>query len=388
MKQLLLIITCLSFSLGILAQQSVLVQIEQNNTVLAALRKQADAEKIGNKTGIYLENPEVEFHYLWGNDSETRTDWAASQSFDFPTAYYHKRKVSDSQNKQVDLKYLIERKDILLEAQSVCIQLIYQNALSIELKKQYDLTLQVADAYETKYKTGDASVLDLNKAKFDLLNAQKDYNASMTEKEFLQSELVRLNGGNPIDFSFTEFPRILLPPDFEGWYAVQKDKNSQLRYYQQEVFLSKQSEKLQRSMNLPKLSAGYMSEKVAAAEHFQGVTVGISIPLFENKNTVKQIKAQTFANKELEIDASLRDYHQSEALYKKVMNLQQILNDFKTYQLSDDTAVLLKKSLDAGEISLIEFITELGIYYSLVKDMLETERDLNLTFTELMQWEL
>jgi hypothetical protein len=100
----------------IYAQQSVLEQIEQNNTVLSALRKQAEAEKTGNKTGIYPANPEVEFHYLWGNRPETgnRIDFSASQSFDFPTAYHYKKKISDTQNQQVDLKYRIERKTVLL----------------------------------------------------------------------------------------------------------------------------------------------------------------------------------------------------------------------------------------------------------------------------------
>ena len=40
--------------------------VEQNNTLLSALRKKAEADKIGNKTETYLQNPEIEFAYLWG----------------------------------------------------------------------------------------------------------------------------------------------------------------------------------------------------------------------------------------------------------------------------------------------------------------------------------
>ena len=40
-----------------------LKSIEENNTSLKALRKQADAEKISNKTDIFLSGPEVEFNY-------------------------------------------------------------------------------------------------------------------------------------------------------------------------------------------------------------------------------------------------------------------------------------------------------------------------------------
>ncbi|MDR3338583.1 MAG: TolC family protein, partial [Candidatus Symbiothrix sp.] len=157
------------------AQSSVLEQIERNNTFLSALRKQAEAEKIDNKTGIYPANPEVEFHYLWGNPEApgNRTDISAVQHFDFPTAYYYKRKVSDARNRQVELKYLTERKNILMEAQMICIRLACCNALALEWEARLNDARQIADAYRTKFDQGDASVLDLNKAKINLLNVRK-----------------------------------------------------------------------------------------------------------------------------------------------------------------------------------------------------------------------
>jgi outer membrane protein TolC len=331
----------------------------------------------------------VEFHYLWGNHavSGDRVDFSATQSFDFPTAYYYKRKISDAQNQQLDLKYLSERKNILLEAQFICIRLIYQNALSRELEERLSHAQQIAVAFQTKFDKGDASVLDLNKAKINLLNVQKAYDSAITEKDFLSAELLRLNGGNPLDFSVSEFSPLLLPGDFNQWYNEQKAKNQGLHYLQQETALSHENEKLQRSLNLPKISAGYMSEKVLT-EQFQGLTLGVSIPLWENKNTVKRMKAQTLANQEAESDGNLRFYNESQALYKKAIHLQKMANDYKQSHLSDETVIFLKKALDAGEISLIDYILELGIYYESVNNRLETERDLHLTVAELMQWEL
>jgi len=389
MRKILLLILAINSVIASFAQQNVLQEIERNNTVLSALRHQTEADKTGNKTGIYPDNPEVEFHYLWGNTSGlgNRVDWAATQSFDFPTAYRYKRNLSNLRNQQLDLQYRIERKDILLEASGVCIQLIYQNALSEKLKEQLNLAEQVTEAYQKKYESGEASLLDLNKAKYDLMNAQKDFQSTVTEKEFLQSELVRLNGGVSLQLNAKTFPELSLPLDFEVWYKEQKEKNQDLKFYQQEVNIGKENEKLQRSLNLPKISAGYMSEKVLT-EHFQGVTVGISVPLWENKNTVKQIKAQTLANQELEKDAALKDFLRTEALYKKVLNLRQTVNQIKQQQENDDTVALLKKALNLGEISLINYILELDIYYDMQQNRLEIERDLHLTASELMQWEL
>ncbi len=367
----------------------ILKQIEQNNTVLAALRQSGEAEKISNKTGIYLANPEVEYHYLWGNNSNVgnRTDFSATQSFDFPTAYHYKQKVSDGKNMQVDIQYQIECKKVLLEAKLLCIELIYQNTYSAELEKRLQHARQIANAYQSKYNKGETNILDLNKAKLNLLNAEKEINTILTEKDLLKAELIRLNGGNVIDFTLMSYENEILPSDFEKWYSSVKDNNLSIKYLQKGSEISKKTEKLQRSMNLPKFFAGYMSEKLVD-EHFQGVTVGVSIPLWENKNTVKQIKAQTLAYQAAENDASFRFYNESKAMYQKAVKLRQIASDYSKSMESVNSSDLLKKALDAGELSLINYIQELGIYYDAINNLLQTERDYQLIVAEMKQWEL
>ncbi|PIY32437.1 MAG: transporter, partial [Bacteroidetes bacterium CG_4_10_14_3_um_filter_42_6] len=64
-KIIIALISLTAFQINLSAQSnidSVLAQIERNNTTLAALQKRADADKIGNKTGNYLQNPEIEFN--------------------------------------------------------------------------------------------------------------------------------------------------------------------------------------------------------------------------------------------------------------------------------------------------------------------------------------
>ena len=97
---------------------SVLSAIEKNNTSLSAMRKSTEAEKIRNQTGIYLQNPEAGFNYLWGYPAAigNRTDISIKQSFDFPTAYGYRRQIADTRNFQSDLEYQQQRKEILYAA--------------------------------------------------------------------------------------------------------------------------------------------------------------------------------------------------------------------------------------------------------------------------------
>ena len=74
MKKYIILIAVLALTGPVAAQQpidAVLQQIERNNTTLEALRKQTEADKLQNKTGITLPDPEVSFDYLWGDPSAT-----------------------------------------------------------------------------------------------------------------------------------------------------------------------------------------------------------------------------------------------------------------------------------------------------------------------------
>ncbi len=391
MKKIIILITLAYCSLNLIAQNpyhSILSEIEQNNTLLAATRSETDAEKISNKTGLLPDSPEVEYHYLWGtgDDGGTCQDISASQSFDFPTVYYHKKKVSDKQNSQLDLKYMIDRKDIMLEAYKLCVELSYLNKLTNEYSKQYDYAKQTADAYQASFDKGNANRIELNKANISLINAEKNLKAAEMERDFVYAELVRLNGGQ--DFQFLgSYPVVIVPANFEAWYGMMKENNLSLRYLEQELNLNKSSEKLQRSLNLPKFSAGYMREG-APHEQFQGLTVGMSIPLWENRNTVRQIKAHNQAIVATQVNEDLRFRNETKAQYDKLVYLKKILDMYESTVADTKTVDLLKKAMEGGEISLIDYLQELEVFYEMITNKLETERDLHLVWADLIQWEL
>ena len=103
MKTILISIIVFFASISLYAQNSVvtvLKAVEENNTTLKALKETTKAQKLENKTGIYLSNPEVEFNYLWGNPSAigNRTDFSISQTFDIPTITGMKSKIADEGN--------------------------------------------------------------------------------------------------------------------------------------------------------------------------------------------------------------------------------------------------------------------------------------------------
>lgn len=366
---------------------NVLKEIEKNNTTLSALRKSADADKIGNKTGIYLQNPEVEFNYLWGNPSVigNRTDVSIKQTFDFPTAYAYKNQISNLKNEQVEFKYQKQRKSLLKQARLVCIDLVYTNALKSELSKRLVHAQSIAKSYKSKYDIGETNILEYNKSQLNLLNISKELESIEIERITLLSELTRLNGGQLINFTDSVFQEPIIPADFEKWYVLAEQSNPILSWLKQEIEISQKQTKLNFSMSLPKLQTGYMSENVIG-QQFQGITIGLTIPLWENKNKVNYEKANTIALESIATDNKIQFYTQLKALHEKVFGLQKNVSDYRSNLVLFDNSELLKKALDKGEMSLINYLIELSIYYESFNTLLELEREMHKTLTELNQY--
>ena len=391
MKNIIIAIICvIAFNSSLISQSnidSVLTEIEKNNTTLSAMQKRAEAEKIGNKTGIQLYNPEAELNYLWGDPSAigNRTDFSLKQTFDFPTAYRHKNKISSIKNEQVDLEYQKQRKELLLESRLTCYDLVYTNALMTELSKRFNHAQSIANSYKAKFEAGEANILEYNKAQLNLLNLSKEIELLNIEREALLSELTRLNGGNIIDFTESEFEIITIPVDFEQWYQQAEQSNPLLNWLKKEIEISKKKISLSRAKSLPKFQVGYMSEKFTG-QSFRGFSIGVSIPLWENKNTIKYSKANAIALEDIAADKKLQLYSHLKILHKKAIELQNSSVGYKSKLQSFDNSELLKKTLDKGQITLVEYILELSIYYNSVQKLLELEKGKNKAMAELNQY--
>lgn len=217
------------------------------------------------------------------------------------------------------------------------------------------------------------------------MNINKELESIEIERITLLSELTCLNGEIFIDFTDSQFQSPVIPADFEQWYVSAEQNNPVSIWIQKEMEISKKQEKLNRAMSLPKLQTGFMSEKIIG-EQFQGITIGLSIPLWENKNTVKFAKANTIALESIITDNKIQLNNYLKSLHTKAISLKQNADDYRLNLCLFDNSELLKKALDKGEITLIDYILELSIYYESVNKLLELERGLNKTLAELNQY--
>ena len=366
MKHIILSILCILAGYQLSAQNSInhiLGNIEQNNTTLKALRESAEAQKLENRTGLQLSDPEVGFNYLWGSPSSigNRYDISVSQSFDIATIAGMKGKVANQKNELVEWQYKADRMNILLEAKNYCLDLIYYNALSKEMQTRLIHAESIEKAIKQKLQSGEANMLEYNKAKLNLSTVKGEIVHIETERKAIVDHLTRLNGNNPVSLDDTDFQNITLPANFTSWFNSAAEKNPALAYAKKEVELSKKQLALNKTECLPSVAVGYMSENVTG-ESFQGISLGVSIPLWSNKNRIKQAKNAVRAAESRADDARTQLVSKLNILYNRVEGLQNTASTYKESLHNANNTELLKKALDAGEISMLDYLIEIGLF--------------------------
>lgn len=156
----LLTISALSVSAQGTVYSDVLRQVEQNSTTLKSLWQESEAQKAANHTGLAPENPEIGFGYLWGDPSSVgnRKDVSISQTFDFPTTYFSRKKLSALKDSAADLQYRLQRINLLHSAQDICINIVYYNALLKMYDQQQQRAAQIVALCSKKWETATSTV--------------------------------------------------------------------------------------------------------------------------------------------------------------------------------------------------------------------------------------
>jgi len=368
---------------------SILSTIERNNKTIIANVQFWEAKKMEYKTGLTPYNPKVDFDYLNGSPvgSGNQTDFAVTQAFDFPTAYIKKKQLSNTQIEQVEFQLISSKQDILLESKIICIELIYRNKFHTEINKRKKNTEKWLSDFQSKLNNGEGNIFDVNKAKLQLIEINALFQENVSVINQLNLKLTELNGGQSIVFSDTTFSQNLSILDFESLQVEIEASDPVKKYLDQEIVIAQKQIELSKAMALPKLETGYRYQSILG-QTFNGIHLGLTIPLWENKNRVKAEQASLiFSDLNLE-DHKNEHYYDLMQKYEKQENLKITLAEYDSLFSSSNQIDLLDKSLSIGQISTIEYFMEMTYYYNALNNYLKTEMEYQKALAELYKYKL
>lgn len=372
-KTLLFILLCVPACMQAQGIEQILKSIEQNNKALQSQQQAANAEKMENRTVNNLPDPTLNYSSFYSNSAEGGhgTEFVATQGFDFPTQYITRNRQATLQNEAVDMRTHATRRDILLAAKNLCLDLILLN----QEKALMDIRLKNADElqalYEKRLSTGDANILEVNKIKMERMSVQTEVAQNTAAHRTALQSLLAMNGNQALEFAETEYPAVEEIND----YNLMRDRviasDIDLQAASATVRAAEKQVKVDRQGWLPKLEVGFR-RNTNSVEAENGFVIGGSLPLFENRKRVKIAKAQAVSAQLAR--ESIRE--QAEAgLMAQFNEMQQLKTAMQAYDvpLMHRSLQLLKQALEEGQISLIDYFVETDNIYRNLQAYMQVE---------------
>jgi cobalt-zinc-cadmium efflux system outer membrane protein len=363
-------------------------QVEQHNPHLSIASSHLEAQKLENLIGLNPDDPKVSVNYLRPNPRlrDSRFDYEITQELAFPSVYVNQKKVANLQNAGLDQEWNAIRQEVVEETLQTWLFWVFlqqQHALLEEKKAQAE---KIAEAHENSFKQGNISALERNKARLHAAQVQKEAEFVQIELESAWQSLVKLNGGNSIQQVPLRYPEEwVLPASFEDWYSEVSHHVAAINQLKNEVKVSKARERLAGAMRLPNLQIGFMREQDIEVD-FKGVTVGLSIPLWQHQNRSKHAKFQRLAaERELE-EESLSFYLQLQKEFAKAKALQSLVSDLQSIPTETTNLNLLLKAFELGQLTLVDYLVEQSMYYEVLQKKIEAEYEYYTIQARLRSW--
>jgi len=368
---------------------TVLQSIEKNNRTILKQSQDLNARKLAFRAEMPLNNPKVDYDYLNGSPANAgnQTDFVVTQPFDFPTAYLKKKQLNEEQNLQVDLEFVLSKQEVLLEAKWLMIELVFKHKIENMLESRMQNAKKWLGDFELKLSTGDGNILDVNRAKLDLIDLSTKLAQNSSEIVQLKQSLIELNGGEFIEFTDSVYLETPLIPDADALELEIEVLDPMRKVLEQKRITGLKNVEFYKAMALPKIETGYHYQAILG-QTFSGLHLGFTIPLWENSSKIRALRANQITN-DLSIDEH-RVEHSSEIkqLHEKQNNLKSILLQYEEVFDSVNSTLLLDQALKMGEISSIEYYLELSYSFNAINNYLNAEKDYHRTIAELYRFQL
>lgn len=380
---------CIALQVNALTIDSILDSISNNNIELKAKIAETKSNIAEIKSGNNLGDTEFEFEYQKGNNiNGNKYGFSVSQGFDWPGMYIARSNANKSKINAFEYEFLSRKLEVLSNAKQLCISIINANR-KIQIQKDvYNNIKLLSDEYEKGFKHGEISILDINKLKIELLNVKQALDKSVTERNILIEELIAINGGKAIS-------------DIENMVSYPEQELKAFDIYENEITIYDPELNYNREMKntsakeismakmgwFPKFSVGYKFAN-ELGDKFNGISIGMALPLFSNLNKVSMAKASLmsteYTNHEVMVDKTTlikTNYARAVYLKSQIYSYSSILSD-------SSNKLMLKKALDGGQITLLNYLLELRYFLEAQQTLLNLEYEYNSVLTTLNKYNI
>lgn len=369
--------------------EDVIANVKQNNKELKYTTAQIDAQASEIKTNNNLSNPVVEGGYLFGKGpAENKWEVGVSQEFEWLGLYSSRGAANKARVEAMKLGYSVKQLQLLTEAYGVCLDII---SLNRQIEYEKNIQSNIDALYEKNMKAfehGEVSVIDINKLKVERIGLQQKIDDCVLRRDALVKQLEGYNANMPLAGveSLNEYPAQQLV-SLDEYLAEAKESAPEVMQYRADMAADEKDVKVAKMQGLPKFSLGYKHAN-EEGNSFNGATVGVSLPIFENRGKKKAAKAKAISSQLAYDNAVLALTNEVTTNYNKATTLGKQLAGYSEALDGVNNVEILNKALAGGQISLLTYLQEVRYFVEARAVMLEMESEYNQVLVNLNKYKM
>lgn len=361
----------------------VLKSIEKNNIELQAAQKDIASEVEEIKQSNTIEGLSVEYSPFMrsGIPGVSSSELIVSQEFDFPTLYGARRLLAKKQHRVLNLEYQTKRRDLLLEAKIKCLDWIQLNQLKNVLADRLEKAQRLLELYQKRFEHGEATILELNKLKMEQMSLHADIAKNEAARQRVYQELLILNGNQPLLLEHLAYPLVMTKFNADSLctHLLQTDAEVLAAKGYREA--AQQQLNVNKNSWLPRLTIGYR-RNTEGDFISNGVQIGFALPLYTNQHKKKAAQAALEGALLRKANVQMKVSNEWRARQNE---LEQLRTSLSTYDLSflRQSLQTLRKIVEIGEMSLLDYYTEVDKIYEKWQDYINIEHQFQQVYAEL-----
>lgn len=310
-------------------------------------------------------------------------NFSISQGFS-PFQFQAKKMLINENIKSSELKLIVSKHDIAFQIRQSWNTILYLTAINQLLIKQDEYLQQFVRAANLKLKTGESTMLEKMTAETKqqgLIQIRKQNESLILSEKIKLKVILNLNN----DFTIVE--TAFLPSRAILSDSTYINQNPMLALAMHQVEIASANKNVEKAIAKPEFMAGYFLQSLTGNQQvndktifyngvprFQGVNLGISIPIFSKANKARVQASET----EIQVQQKKTEYLKNQLNSQLLQQIQeqkanQSLIDYYTQTALPNAEIITKnatKAYQSGEVGYVEYLQSLETVLSIQQNYL------------------
>jgi cobalt-zinc-cadmium resistance protein CzcA len=339
------------------------------------------------KTSFDLNKTNVTGMYGQYNSYRNDLNVTVTQDISFPTVYTSLSDLAKANLSSSEIQKDVVQNELIYKVKQTWYQLLFLAHNETFLEDQDSIFTRYAKAAAARYRTGEINILEkitiesqLAELKNKLFQNQADIDITLNQMATL------LNSKEPLIFKDSILTKRVL--NLSSQDSTSFTANPALLFMRQKIAVNESQKDLERSRLMPDFNLGYFNQSLkgyqdndegvaqysTASNRFQGVMVGVSIPIWARAQSAR-VKAADYSLKAAQADYELMQRNlngQYNQLLQEYLKYNNSLAYYEKNVLPQADLILSNayKTYVAGEINYVEYMTAINTALTMRSDYL------------------